>query len=75
MPQLSAARRLLAWGEDGAFGNSVDVNEFIQTVSTVDQPTMKRAGEVLIKLSLVVVYYAIGCVFYNHTEGWGVTFF
>lgn len=70
---VTTCNRIIQLVRVSAFGNYVDVNEFIQTVLTVDQPRMKRAGEALIKLSVVVVYYAIGCVFYNHTEGWDIT--
>ena len=69
---VTTCNRIIQLVRVSAFGNYVDVNEFIQTVLTVENVFVRKTWEFLIKFSVLAMFYTFGCLFYSTFENWTI---
>jgi potassium channel subfamily K len=69
---VATCNRIIQLVRISAFGKYVDVHEFIETVLVIEHRRLRKAWEILMKISAVTLYYVFGCLYYCNVEGWSI---
>lgn len=68
----STCNRIIQLLRVSAVGGYVDIQDFIDTVLFVERRWRAKTLEIFIRVSIVTVYFTLGCVFYCLRENWSI---